>query len=96
LNPDEVSPVELGVMLSLLPAKHVLITAARLGLEVAELRLGAALFENFVGGRYHRSHVLPEYNEIERLRYPPTGDRGLWIQYGPAGPPPAALRSEAA
>ena len=27
-------------------------------------------------------------SELMRLRYPPTGDRELWVRYGPAGPPP--------
>lgn len=26
--------------------------------------------------------------ELNRRRYPPTGDRKLWVKYGPAGPPP--------
>lgn len=27
------------------------------------------------------------YSDLQRRRYPPTGDRDLWIRYGPAGPP---------
>ncbi len=34
--------------------------------------------------------------ELLRRRYPPTGDRDLWVRYGPAGPPHTAVESEAA
>ena len=43
--------------------------------------------DDYSGGKYHRQHALDEYSEIQRHRYPPTGDRDLWVKYGPAGPP---------
>lgn len=39
------------------------------------------------GGRYHRAPDLDAYGALARHRYPPTGNRDLWIRYGPAGPP---------
>jgi hypothetical protein len=26
-------------------------------------------------------------SELDKRRYPPTGDKETWIKYGPAGPP---------
>lgn len=43
--------------------------------------------EDYAGGRYHRPHLFPAISELQRRRYPPTGDRDLWIKYGPTGPP---------
>jgi hypothetical protein len=34
---------------------------------------------------WHRNHVLPEYSELQRLRYPPNGDRAAWVRDGPPG-----------
>lgn len=97
MNPDEISPVELAVMLSLLPSTHVLLTAARAGLEVGALREGVPLnLGDYAGGRFHRAHELAEHSEIQRRRWPPNGDRDEWVRYGPAGPPPTLVRSEAA
>jgi hypothetical protein len=96
MNPADISPVELAVMLSLLPTSHVLVTAARAGLEVGALREGTPLgLGDYVGGRYHRAHELAD-PELLRRRWPPTGDRDLWVRYGAAGPPRAAVESEAA
>jgi hypothetical protein len=38
VNADDISPVELGVMLSLLPAMHPILLAARLGIEIGDMR----------------------------------------------------------
>lgn len=134
MSPDEISPVELAVMLSLLPPGHVLVTAARAGIEVGQLRAEAdelrttpklpdepeligtdklldapglrtspklpddgepLCLDDYVGGQFHRANELAEYTELQRHRWPPTGDRDLWIRYGPDGPPRAA-GSEAA
>lgn len=40
------------------------------------------------GVRRWRESSVPG-DEMRRRRYPPTGDRDLWIAYGPAGPPRA-------
>lgn len=88
MNPDDISPVDLAVMLSLLPTTHILVTAARAGLDVGRLREDAPLcLDDYADGRFHRAHELAEYSELQRRRWPPTGDRELWIRYGPAGPP---------
>lgn len=45
------------------------------------------LGDDYPGGRYHRQHsLMPVITELQRRRYPPTGDRLLWVKYGP---PPA-------
>jgi len=31
-------------------------------------------------------------SELMRRRYPPTGDRELWVRYGEAGPPEGVAR----
>jgi hypothetical protein len=46
------------------------------------------------GGRYHRPNLIPAITELDRRRYAPTGDRELWVRYGPDGPP-AELREAA-
>lgn len=51
--------------------------------------LGVSRAEDYAGGRFHRPTVLPVYTELQRRRYPPTGNRELWIRWGPAGPPAA-------
>lgn len=43
--------------------------------------------DDVIGGRYHRSADLDARGVLARHRYPPTGDRDLWIAYGPDGPP---------
>lgn len=97
MNPDETSPAELAVMLSLLPTTHPLITAALVGIEVGALREGTPLnLDDYVGGRYHRNHELAEHTEVQIRRWPPTGNRELWVRYGPAGPPRADGNSEVA
>lgn len=53
----------------------------------AEDTLNTWLTEDYIGGRYHRAHALPAYAELQRLRYPPNGDRDEWIRYGDDGPP---------
>lgn len=46
------------------------------------------LTDDFPGGRYHRPHhLIPAVGQLARVRYPPTGDRDMWIRYGPDGPP---------
>jgi hypothetical protein len=45
---------------------------------------------DYPGGRYHRTHPLGGPSELDLRRWPPTGDRDLWILYGPAGPPEVA------
>jgi hypothetical protein len=72
-----------------------LFAAARLGVEVAHLRAGSMLDEDYCGGRYHRHNPLPELAELHKRRYPPTGHRELWILYGPDGPPWIAAREAA-
>jgi hypothetical protein len=50
--------------------------------------------EDYADGLWWREHVLlPAVTELQRRRYPPTGDRNAWIRTGPraqrAEPPPA-------
>ncbi|MGI8816114.1 MAG: hypothetical protein ACR2G2_12795, partial [Pseudonocardia sp.] len=50
--------------------------------------LATWLGDDYADGRFHRTHVLlPALGELNLRRYPPTGDRDLWITYGPDGPP---------
>jgi hypothetical protein len=82
-------PELLAAALSLLPVE--LMVAVRCGAEVALARadheLAELIAQDFAGGKWHRQHPLPRVCEIDRLRWPPTGDRDLWVRYGPAGPP---------
>lgn len=78
-------PVALAVALSLLDPVHPVAIAARAGLDVAAMRSGWP--QDYIGGRYHRPTRLPERTALQVARWPPTGDRELWIRYGPAGPP---------
>jgi hypothetical protein len=86
-------PMRLAAALSLLQPE--LLVPARLGLEVAHLRAGSVLDEDYCGGRYHRHNTLLELSDLQKRRYPPTGNRELWILYGPAGPPWLAEREAA-
>lgn len=52
--------------------------------ETVETWLG----QDYAGGKHHRGHMLPAIVELDRLRWPPTGDRDLWVRFGPDGPPP--------
>ena len=45
------------------------------------------LDRDYLGGPYHRAHLIPAVTELDRRRYPPTGDRATWVRYGPNGPP---------
>lgn len=47
--------------------------------------------DNYPGGRWHRQAVIRGVRELERLRYPPTGDRDRWVQ-----PKPEDYRGQAA
>jgi hypothetical protein len=84
-NPEEVDAADLGLALSQLPHDHQLVVAARLALEVRADRMLSG--DDYPGGRYHRLHDLPERTAVEQARYGPTGDRDLWVRFGPAGPP---------
>lgn len=46
---------------------------------------------DYPGGKFHQQYEMPEFSELDVRRYPPTGDRALWVRYGPAGPPPVAI-----
>lgn len=69
--------------LSLLPVE--LLLAARLGVEVGHLRAGRLIDEDYAGGRWHRHNVLPAVSVLEKLRWPPDGDRAAWVRNGPPG-----------
>lgn len=44
--------------------------------------------EDYAGGVWWRQHVLlPAVTELQRRRYPPTGDRNAWICGGPGRHP---------
>lgn len=52
--------------------------------------------EDFPGGRWHRrADLLPAVTELRRRRYPPTGDRELWVLTGPATAPAPRPPAEA-
>lgn len=91
-------PARLAAVVSLLPLEQLL--AVRVGAEVAldraDHRLAGLLGADFPAGRWHRSHPLPEHTELQLARWPPTGDRDLWIRYGPAGPPPGSAPKKVA
>lgn len=94
---EAIDPVALALLLSVLPVDHRLVTWAVLGLEIAAGRDGVPrLDDDYIGGRWYRANVLAEYSELQLLRYPPTGDRDLWVKYGPAGPPCVAVEEKAA
>jgi hypothetical protein len=80
-----VDPSDLGLTLARLPHDHELVVAARLALETRADRLHS--YDDYPGGRFHRIHDLPEHTDLEKARWGPTGDRDLWVRYGPAGPP---------
>ena len=60
------------------------LVALQSALEVASLRRPSP-DDWYAGGRFHRTHPLG-FSELQKLRFPPTGDVELWIKYGPAGP----------
>ena len=78
-------PVALGAALARLPHDHELVVASRLALEVRADAMHSG--DDYPGGRYHRIHDLPEHTAVQKARWGPTGDRDLWVRYGPAGPP---------
>ena len=85
VDPEWVDPRDMGLALARLPHDHALVVAARLALEARAERMPS--YDDYPGGRYHRIHDLPEHTAIHKARWGPTGDRDLWVKYGPAGPP---------
>jgi hypothetical protein len=70
---------DLGLKLSQLPHDHELVVAARLALELRSDRMQS--YDDYAGGQYHRTHELPgEYTELQKVRYPPYGDRDEWAR----------------
>lgn len=70
---------DLGLKLSQLPHDHELVVAARLALEIRADRMQS--YDDYGDGRYHRTHELPgEYTQLQKLRYPPNGDRDEWVR----------------
>lgn len=70
---------DLGLKLSQLPHDHELVVAARLALEIRAARMQS--YDDYGDGRFHRTHELPgEYTELQKLRYPPNGDREEWVR----------------
>lgn len=80
-----VDPGDLGLALAQLPHDHDLVVAARLALEVRADAMHSG--DDYPGGRYHRIHEFTAHDDVQRHRWGPTGDRDLWIRYGPDGPP---------
>lgn len=86
----------LGVLLSLLPYTHPLLAAARLGLEAGDAR--RANRHAHVQDSQAIAAMIPRgwatrrvpSADVQHRRYPPTGDRDLWVRYGPSGPPEQA------
>jgi hypothetical protein len=88
---ERVDPVLLAVALVQVAEKRqhddALLVALALAVEAAHLRMPSPL-DDYLDGRFHRNGVLlPEYTDLQRRRYPPTGRRDIWIKYGPSGPP---------
>jgi hypothetical protein len=74
---------DLGLKLSQLPHDHELVVAARLALEIRADRMQS--YEDYADGRFHRTHELPgEHTDLQKLRYPPNGDRSEWVRGGAA------------
>lgn len=74
---------DLGLKLSQLPHDHELVVAARLALELRAERMQS--YDDYANGRFHRTHELPgEHTELQKLRYPPNGDRDEWVRGGSA------------
>lgn len=70
---------DLGLQLSQLPHDHELVVAARLALEIRADRMQS--YDDYDGGRFHRTHELPgEYTALQKRRYPPNGDREEWVR----------------
>lgn len=70
---------DLGLKLSQLPHDHELVVAARLAVEIREARMQS--YDDYAGGRFHRTHELPgDHTELQKLRYPPNGDRDEWVR----------------
>ena len=82
---EHIDPVSLGSALARLPHDHDLVVASRLALEVRADAMHSG--DDYPGGRYHRIHQVPEHTAIQKARWGPTGDRDLWVKYGPSGPP---------
>lgn len=93
--------VTLGVTLSLLPADHVLVVAARSGLEVGELRHQAAVDDKAAAvaiseaADWRRLAYQPSHAELVRRRFPPDGDREQWTKFGPDGSSSPGVRGVA-
>ena len=100
LDPNAISGADLALCIARameIDPDHELVVAARLALEIGYARASRPWnLEDFAGGRYHRSHEIAEHTELQKLRYPPTGSRDLWVKYGPAGPPAQDLNRRAA
>lgn len=100
LDPNGISGADLALCLARVmetDPDHELVVAARLALEIGYARASRPFnIEDFVDGRYHRAPEIAAYSELQKLRWPPTGDRDLWVQYGPAGPPSDELQSRRA
>ena len=93
------APAVVGVALVQLAEGAAADDAHRLAVLLAAEQVAArtpSLADDWPGGRYHRPGPLLAYGELARRRYPPTGDRDLWVRYGPAGPlaPATAHRPE--
>lgn len=86
MNVEDLDPVELAATLGQLDVGHPLLVAARLAVEIAEQRSASSVWDYVCGGRWHRHHPIG-VSELQRRRYPPHGDRELWVRYGPEGPP---------
>jgi hypothetical protein len=82
----DIEPRRLAAALSLLPPGHVLLAAAMVGVQVAHERAAVALDDYYdLASQWHHSHLLPEFSQLQRLRYPPSGDRAEWVRNGPPG-----------
>jgi len=72
---------DLGLKLAQLPHDHELVVAARLAMEIRSDRMQS--YDDYGDGRFHRTHELPgEYSDLQKLRYPPNGNRDEWVRNG--------------
>lgn len=49
------------------------------------------VLDNYAGGRWHRQNAIRGVRDLDQLRYPPAGDRDLWVK-----PKPGDHRGQAA
>ena len=86
-------PVQLAAGLAQLPPDHLTVLLARAAVEHGAGRSGASSCPECA---WREAMFRGGPADLLRRRYPPTGDRWMWVRYGPDGPPPVAADEAAA